>query len=303
MLEKNTMENEDMGREALERDLEGKTMVVTGATSGIGRAAAAMLAARGATVIGVGRSEQRCSAAQEAILAAYPDTSLSFLLADLSSQQQVRALAAAIGARVGDNGLDVLLNNAGTVSSWYVATEDGYELQFAVNHLAPFLLTYELLPLLARTPTARIVTVSSASHRRTRIHWSDVMLRRHYNVLLAYKQSKLANVLFTLEFNRRYAAFTGIRAYAADPGLVNTEIGLKGTGGLVGWFWRRRSAGGVAPEEGARTAVFLATAPSVEGATDFYWKDCRPIAPSRYACREDEARRLWGLSELLCGIK
>ena len=281
-------------------------MVVTGATSGIGRAATAALAARGAHVLGVGRSLERCADAEQAIREIAPDATVSFLLADLASQGQIRDLAGAIVEHVADQGggkLDVLVNNAGTVSSWYTATEDGYELTFAVNHLAAFLLTHELLPLLAAAPAARVVTVGSASHRRTRIHWSDIMLRRGYHVLRAYKQSKLANVLFSAEFNRRVARTSPVRAYVADPGLVNTEIGLKGTQGRARMVWGRRRLGGVAPIDGAKTVVFLAADSSVEGSEHLYWKDCRPLQPSRYALREDEAARLWELSARLCGME
>ncbi len=286
-------------------DLSQKTIVVTGATAGIGYAAARALAACGAYVIGVGRSAGRCREAQAAIRTELPGARLWFAVADLSSQRQVRGLAAAIREQVeaaGGGWIDALVNNAGAVSSWYVATEDGYELQFAVNHLAAFLLTHELMPLLCQAPAGRVVTVSSGSHRGARIHWADVMYRRGYHCLAAYKQSKLANVMFTAELNRRLGEGSRVRAYAADPGLVNTAIGLKGTGGLVRWVWDRRRARGATPEQGAETVVFLAADPSIEGARAIYWKDCRPARPSRYALRVGEAARLWALSERLCGI-
>jgi NAD(P)-dependent dehydrogenase (short-subunit alcohol dehydrogenase family) len=283
-----------------ELDLTGKTIVITGATAGIGQAAAQTLAARGADMVGIGRSASRCQDAQQAILEAHPEANISFKVADLSSQRQVRRLAADLRDTCKE--IDVLVNNAGTVSSWYIATEDGYELQFAVNHLAPFLLTYELLPLLEAAPAARVITVSSASHYRTRMHWADVMLFRNYNCLLAYKQSKLANVLFTAEFNRRLGQASNVRAYAVDPGLVQTNIGLKGTSGLEQWVWERRSTNGVSPEKGAETVIFLASAPALEDPGAIYWKDCQPKRPSRYALRQPEATRLWELSERLCGL-
>ena len=286
-------------------DLEGKAMVVTGATSGIGLAALGALVARGAFVVGVGRSELRCREAEQSVLAAHPEAAVTFCVADLASQHQVRGLADQIAARLtaaGYAGLDVLVNNAGTVSSWFVATEDGYELQFAVNHLAPFLLTHDLLPLLRRVPEARVIVVSSGSHRRGKMHWKDVMLRRHYSILKAYKQSKFANVLFVAELNRRLGQDASIRAYAADPGLVNTEMGFKGTGGLARWVWERRRGGGVSPEEAARTVVFLATDPEARSSRGIYWKACRPVRPSRRAMRREDAARLWDLSCRLCGI-
>lgn len=286
-------------------DLKSKTIVITGATAGIGLAAARELAGRGAHVIGVGRSAARCAEARQAILAKHPDAHIDFCTADLSSQRQVRALAASIGrciAAAGEDRIDVLVNNAGTVSSWYVATEDGYELQFAVNHLAPFLLTHELMPLLQAAPAARVLTTSSGSHYRTSMRWGDVMYRRRYNCLAVYKQSKLANVLFSAELNRRLGAGSNVRAYAVDPGLVNTEIGLKGTGGIEQWVWQWRRSGGVSAEEGAATIIFLASEPSLEDVDAIYWKDCRPNRPSSYALRPEEAARLWNLSGRLCGI-
>lgn len=287
------------------KGLEKKIVVVTGASSGIGFAAALALAGQGAFVIGAGRSAARCEEARQRILKEHPAAAIEFELADLSSQRQVRALAASIRSRVASSGqakIDALVNNAAAVTGWYTATEDGYEMQFAVNHLAPFLLTHELLALLQAAPAARVITVSSGSHRSARIHWRDVMLRRIYNPLLAYKQSKLANVLFSMEFNRRYGQDAGLRAYAADPGLVNTHIGLKNTHPLVRWIWNLRRTGGATPTEGAETVVFLATCPSIEGSPEVYWKKCRPLPPSRYAQREDEAVRLWELSERLCGF-
>lgn len=286
-------------------DLQGKVMVITGATSGIGLAAASALAGRGAFVIGVGRSPERCAQARETILSQHPGAQIEYLVADLASQRQVRALAATIRERLSTlsgGRLDVLVNNAAQVVIRYSATEEGYERQFAVNHLAPFLLTHELLPALRAAPAARIVTVSSDSHRHTRIHWNDVMLRRFYNPLLAYKQSKLANILFTLELNRRLGADSSLRAYAADPGLVQTGIGSKSMGPLAGLVWKLWSARGVPPEKGAATVVFLAADPSVSASHEMYWHDCRPIQPDPYALRADEAARLWELSARLCGL-
>jgi len=281
--------------------MHNKIILLTGATAGIGLAAARALCAQGHQVIGVGRSAERCAQAEMQIRAETPDAQIQFRLADLSSLQQVRALAEALRGDLAR--LDGLVNNAGTVTSAYTLSQDGYELQFAVNHLAGFLLARELLPLLraaaAQNGEARGITVSSASHRSGRIHWEDVMLRKGYNPLKAYEQSKVANVLFSVEFNRRYAA-EGLRAYAADPGLVKTEIGFKGTRGIVRWFWELRRLGGSPPEVGAATAVHLATQPLAAQREEVYWFKCRPAQASRYALRADEAGRLWELSEQLC---
>jgi NAD(P)-dependent dehydrogenase (short-subunit alcohol dehydrogenase family) len=288
-----------------ELELKGKTTVITGATSGIGLAAATALAGQGALIIGTGRSAARAEAARQAILAAHQQARVNFLIGDLASQREVRTLAESIRRMVAaeeGGSIDVLVNNAGMVTEWFTATEDGYETQFAVNHLAVFLLSLELLPLLQQAPQGRVITVSSASHRNMRMHWKDVMYRRGYNTLLAYKQSKLANILFTTEFNRRYADSSNIRAYAVDPGLVNTQIGSKSTRGIVQWFWERRRRKGASTEQGAATVVYLASQASIVPPDAVYWKNCRPKAPSRYSLREDEAARLWSLSERLCGI-
>ncbi len=287
-------------------NMEGKTVVITGFTSGIGLATAKLLAGYGAYIIGTGRNESRCQQAESIIKSAFPESAVSYLVADLSSLKQVRELAGNIKKLAEEkNGgsIDVLINNAGTFSSWYVSTPEGFELQFAVNHLAPFLLTHELLPLLQKAPAGRIITVSSGSHYRTRIHWKDIMLRKHYNCLLAYKQSKLANVLFTVELNRRLGRDSKVRAFAVDPGLVNTDIGLKGTTGIARWIWKKRSKNGVPPERAARSIAFLAGEPSIQDRTEVYWKDCKPVRPSRYSQKPEAAIRLWELSEKMCGIR
>ncbi|MCL6613931.1 MAG: SDR family oxidoreductase [Firmicutes bacterium] len=282
----------------------GKVVVITGATAGIGLAAARELARRGAIVIGVGRSEARIAKAEKAIREAVPGARLAFECADLSSLKSLRGITERIGERLeeeADGALHILINNAGTFASWYTLTTDGFELQWAVNHLAPFYLTHAFLPYLCRAGEARIINVTSGSHRWARIHWADVGLRRCYHGLYAYKQSKLANLLSTFELERRLKkAGEKIGVYAADPGLVNTEIGLKGTSGLVRWFWSQRRLHGAPPEAGAATIVFLACAPELPEAV--YWRNSRPYPASRFARRRDAARRLWELSERMCGL-
>jgi NAD(P)-dependent dehydrogenase (short-subunit alcohol dehydrogenase family) len=284
-----------------------KTIVITGATSGIGFATAKLLAGCGAYVVGTGRSRERCNKAEKTIKSLYPEAKICFITADLSSLSEISGLAAAICERLHADSfdhLDVLVNNAGTVSSWYVSTEDGFELQFAVNHLAPFKLSFELMPLLERSKEGIIIGVSSGSHYRTRINWKDVQLRKHYNCLWAYKQSKLANVLFATEMNRRHKRNgSSIRAFAVDPGLVNTDIGLKGTSGFVSGFWKMRSRGGTEPEKPADTIAYLASDTFPRQSDEVYWKDSTPLKPSKYSQREDAGERLWELSERMCGIR
>jgi NAD(P)-dependent dehydrogenase (short-subunit alcohol dehydrogenase family) len=290
----------------MDSSLTDKTFVVTGATSGIGLAAVQILIERGAFVIGVGRSAERCALAQEHVRSAFPQARLEYCLADLSMQGQVRGLAVEIGEKLAAHKIDALnglINDAGTFTYWMTLTPEGFETQWAVNHLAPFLLTHELLPLLQAAPTTRVVTVSSGSHYNTRLKWDDIQLRRHYNCLQAYKQTKLANVLFTAELNRRLGSRSTLRAFAADPGLVNTEIGLKGNPRLARWIWNWRRLGGVTAEQSARGVVFLAVEPSIQAAQEVYWKDSNPRPPNPYALDPEAARRLWELSAQMCGIE
>lgn len=289
----------------MQKQHHNKLILITGATSGIGLAAVKGLTDEGHAVIGVARSQTKAVAAKQKILESNPAAEITFLLADLSSQSQIYELSKEVAATLKlmkRDSIDVLINNAGEVSSWYTLTEDGFELQFAVNHLATFLLTQLLLPYLQNAPSARILTTSSASHRNTRIHWKDVMYRRHYGTLKAYKQSKLANVLFTLEFNRRMGDDSSIKAYAVDPGLVNTEIGAKGTNGFVYWFWNKRKRRGTSPEIAAETIVYLACRSYLPYENEWYFKACHPAKPSRYARKIDPAKRLWDLSEKLTGL-
>ena len=284
-------------------DLSGKTALVTGATSGIGLQAAATLANLGAYVIGVGRSPQRCRQAEASIRAASPEAKVRYLLADLSQMSQVRALAASVRSALNSNSmpvLDLLVNNAGVYSSKYVRTVDGFELTMAVNHFAAFLLTHELLPLLTSAASGRIITVSSGAH-----YWATLDLKQLNHPLIyfglwAYKVSKLANVLFSVELSRRLAG-TPARAFALDPGLVNTDMGEKAGDWLSSLVWNRRKRGGAAPEVPVRTVVYLASQASLpEG---IYWRDCRPKTPSRQAQRGGLARQLWELSSRLCATE
>jgi len=283
-----------------------RSAVITGATSGIGLEAARQLAAIGYRVIGVGRSEARSEAARAAVEAVSRGPGVDYFTAELGSQREVRRLAERIRGhleRVNGGRLDALLNNAGAVSRWYVATEDGFETQFAVNYLSHFLLTMELLGPLSRSERGRVVTTSSGSHYRARMRWDDLMLRKRYSCLGAYKQAKLAGVLFTNELNTRLGAGSSVRAYAVDPGLVDTAIGEKGTGGLVSLVWRMRRRGGVSPDLAARGLVYVASEEKLVDPLAPYWKECRPLPASPEADREESRRRLWEVSVRLCGLE
>ncbi len=280
-------------------DMTGKTCLVTGATSGIGFETALALARCGARVIGVGRDPARCVDAAARVAASVPDADVRYEVADLSSQAEVRALAVRVAER--EPRLDVLVNNAGLFTFRRAVSVDGIEMQLAVNHLAPFLLTRKLLPLLASAPRARVVYVSSGSHFQGRIRWSDPGRRRFYNGLAAYEQSKLAVLMIAHELARRLGPESTIRTYAADPGLVRTDIGKKDRSRIVGWVWGLRTRGGISAAESAAAVAWLASEPSIAGVSGRYWKQRTQAEPSSRATDPDACRRLWDLSERLCG--
>jgi NAD(P)-dependent dehydrogenase (short-subunit alcohol dehydrogenase family) len=284
--------------------MEKKIAVITGATSGIGYQTALTLAAAGFEILGVGRSPQRCQKAEETIRQAVPGAAVKYFVADLARQAQVRSAAAEITAYLRSRGigtLDILVNNAGTFADRYTPTEDGVEMTLAVNHMAPFLLTHELLPLLLAAPSGRVITVSSESHHNTFMDFSYLARPLIYVSLWAYKVSKLANVLYSAEFNRRLAG-SSVRAYAVDPGLVNTDIGLKGTSGISQWVWKLRQRSGTGTDLPAQTIAHLCE-DRIEDQEELYWRSSRPGRASRAALNPKTASRLWEISCKLCGIE
>lgn len=277
-----------------------KTAVITGATSGIGFETASLLARKGFRVLGIGHSEENCLKAQERILSENPDAKIAYFWGDLMQQREVLCLSRDVAAYLSENcdgELHVLINNAGCVRSWYATTDEGYEQQFALNHLAGFYLTHGLLPFLKKTK-GRVIMTGSKSHKGIKVRWGDVMLSRGYNPLIAYKQSKLCNVLFAKGINDRYAA-EGVRAYVVDPGLVNTDIGNKKTGTLVKLIWALRKLQGVPPTVPAKTYAFLCEQEKAPEGLCYYL--CRETTYSKQVTSEN-ASRLFALSERLCGI-
>jgi len=286
--------------------MQNKVFVITGATSGIGLALAEILTEGGACVIGIGRSADRCRSAEQHLRkpGVQPDQ-VRYITADLSIQSEVRRAAKEVAAVLDGwehPHLDALINNAATVPFWQTLTPEGFDLQWAVNHLAPFLLTRELLPRLRASPWARVVTVSSGSHRQGKLDWEDIQLLRHYSPLKAYSLTKLANVLFTLELNRRLGRDSNVRAFAADPGLVNTGIGLKSNSFIARAVWDIRRRGGVTPRQSAAGIAYLASEPALRTSNEIYWKDAKPVRPSERASNPQAARQLWELSSQMCGI-
>ena len=278
-----------------------KTVVITGATSGIGEAVCTRLLKSGCRVIGIGRSEERCRKAEERFREAIPGGNVTFYPADLLCLDEIRAVAHRIREDLeknSDGKLDALVSNAGCVRSWYMTTPEGYEHQFALNHLAGFLMTHELLASL-RKARGRILLTSSGSHLRTRVRWKDVMFEKRYHPLLAYKQSKLCNLLFARGLNDLYGE-SGLHAYGVDPGLVKTDIGNKSTGGLVGFVWNHRKKHGVAPDVPARIYEQLVTADPAPGCL---YHDINGVSPPSREVNSVNAGRLFALSERLLNIK
>ena len=280
--------------------MDGKTCLITGATSGIGRATAHALALRGAHVALVGRDPARTEALAAAIRRRSGNPAVDLLVADLSSLAEVRQLAADVLERYPQ--LDVLYNNAGALFATRLLTVDGYEQTFALNHLAPFLLTNLLGERLIASGPARIITTASAAHLGQHLDLDDPMYEHHaYRGYQAYGRSKLANILFTVELARRLAA-TGVTANALHPGFVAS--GFARNNGLAyraGMTLLRPVM--ISPERGAQTAIYLATSPAVEGVTGKYFAKSRPVTPSAAARDEATARRLWDLSARLTGLE
>jgi retinol dehydrogenase-14 len=282
----------------------GRTCLVTGATSGIGRATATGLARLGAEVVLVARDPARGQATAAALKAATGNPGVEVLLADLSSQASIRRAAEEL-AHTHDR-LHVLVNNAGGYWATRHVTADGLELTFALNHLAYFLLTNLLLELLRASAPARVVNVTSSAQAFGDIHFDDLQFERRYRGQAAYNQSKLANVLFTYELARRLEG-SGVTVNCLAPGVTRTNFGRDDSGP----FMRLLSPLGRpfmrSPEEGAATAVWLASSPEAEGLTGGYYLRRRSRPTLRRSSRRSYdtalARRLWQVSEELTGLR
>ncbi|MDE0408328.1 MAG: SDR family oxidoreductase [Alphaproteobacteria bacterium] len=274
----------------------GKTCLITGANAGIGKAAAIGLARQGARVVLLCRNEARGRAAMDEIERQTGSGSLDLLVADLASQMQIRAAAAEYLQRF--DRLDVLMNNA-AVLAWRERrlNEDGLEMTFAVNHLAPFLLTGLLLGRLEECAPSRIVTVASGAHRRTELDFDDLQNERAYSPFDAYSRSKLANVYFTYELARRLEG-TGVTANCLHPGVVSTALfrEMRPWQRVALWLGRPFL---LKPESGSDTAVYLASAPEIEGVTGQYFEKRKQVPSSPVSYDSDIARRLWEVSEAL----
>ncbi|MGI5289437.1 oxidoreductase [Nonomuraea polychroma] len=272
-------------------DLTGKSAVVTGANSGIGLPTALELARHGARVVVAARSAEKGGAAVETIRREVPGAQVEYARIDLADLASVREFAAGVGD------VDLLINNAGIGMISRQETKDGFEMQFGTNHLGHFALTGLLLPKLLARPGARVVTVSSDAHVVGKLDFDNLDLERGYGRLSAYARSKLANLLFTLELQRRAEkAGTGLISVASHPGTTATNIVKLGPlQPLFGLFFK-------SPEKGAHPSLYAATSPAIRGG-EFVGPKLKILTPSESARSEELARRLWDVSTELTGVR
>lgn len=273
-----------------------KVCLVTGATDGIGRATAQGLAVLGATVVLVGRNGSKTEAVVHEIQKQTGNGDVHFLLADLSRMADVRQLADTFKSRF--SRLDVLVLNAGVVSQTRKVSPDGFELQFAVNHLSAFLLTNLLLDMLKANVQARVVTVSSLGHANGKIHFDDLQFEKTYDHRAAYYQTKLANVLFAFALARRLKG-TGVTSNVLHPGIVRTNLSHDYMGNPILRFFEQLIA--VSPEKGAQTTLHLAASPDVQNMTGEYFKNSKIASAAPIARDEMLQDRLWDVSIKLTG--
>jgi retinol dehydrogenase-14 len=280
-------------------DMGGKSVLITGGTSGIGKAAAVALAAMDADVVIVGRNRERGEAAVGEIRARSHNESVELMLADLSVQDEVRGLAEEFQGR--HDRLDVLVNNAGLVQSKRTETLDGIETTLAINHLAPFLLTNLLLGRLEQSVPSRVITVSSEAQRWGKMDFEDLQSRRKYRGFPVYGMTKLANIMFTYELAERLVG-TGVSANCLHPGSVGTNFGQNNRGPMA-LFFRTFKPFMRSAEQGADTLIWLASSPEVDGVSGKYFSDRKEIEAKKVAYDPAARRRLWEISEELTGLK
>ncbi len=277
-------------------DLTGKLAIVTGATAGVGLYTALGLAQQGAAVLITGRDLERLAAAKSWIESKCANADITTELADFASLRQVRAMAERILAK--HSAVSILVNNAGLIMTHRETTEDGFEMTWQVNHLAPFLLTNLLLPALRAGVPARIVNVASDASRSGKIHFDDVNRKRHI-LGLAYPQSKLANVMFTYALARRLEG-SGITVAAVHPGFVASNFGKKGAVSRLIWAMIRPLQ--ISEEKGAENSLFAATTPDVAAISGRYLAAKKAVASTGQSNDPAEVERLWCVSADMVGI-
>eukprot|EP00062_Callorhinchus_milii_P021490 gi/632978261/ref/XP_007905810.1/ PREDICTED: retinol dehydrogenase 12-like isoform X1 [Callorhinchus milii] len=278
--------------------LDGKTVLLTGGNTGIGKETARDLAKRGARIIIACRDMEKGTAAVKELVEDSGNESIIVKKLDLADTKSIREFAAQIND--GEEQINILINNAGVMMCPYSKTADGFEMQFGVNHLGHFLLTYLLLDLVKRSSPARIINVSSTAHKMGSINFKDLNSEQSYSSIKAYGQSKLANILFTKELAKKLEG-TGVTVYSLHPGAVRTELGrhlnvvIRASFKLFHFFTK-------SPTEGAQTSIYCAVAPELETKTGQYYSDCAQVDCSRAASNEETAKKLWDVSCKMVGI-
>ena len=278
--------------------LRGKTALVTGSTSGVGKWIAAGLARMGARVGIAARDEAKGRAVVDEIRGRVPGAQVEALACDFGSQASIRALAAEVDRRF--EKLHVLVNNAGAINQARKTSADGLELTFAVNHLGYFLLTNLLLPKLEASAPARIISTASAAHRMGKLRWDDLQAEKGYGAMRVYGTSKLANILFTRELAKRLAG-TNVTANCFHPGVVASGFG-RNDPGLFSLGTRLAAAFMRTPEKAAETALWLAASPEVANVSGRYFANSREAGTSSAARSDADAARLWDVSARLVGL-
>jgi len=277
----------------------GKTVLITGANAGVGKETAVGLARAGANVVMTARDPARGVAALTDVRERSGSDAVELMSLDLASFASIRAFADELLTR--HDRLDVLVNNAGLVRRGRTETEDGFETTFGVNHLGHFLLTSLLLDRLRASAPARVVVVASHAHKQARrgLDFHDLQAENTYSAMPVYARSKLANIYFARELARRLEG-TGVTANSLHPGFVRSRLGRDGDGGRLGDIAMALIAPiAISPEKGARTSIWLASAPSLAATTGEYFSKCAPSTPTAIARDDESARRLWAVSEEL----
>jgi len=278
----------------------GKTIVITGATSGIGEVGARELAKQGARIVFTARNRDRAAATMAKLKAANPSADHKLHLADLSSLTEMKRVASEIAAS--ERRIDVLVNNAGAVFLSRKVSTDGLEMTFATNHMAYFVVTNMLLDRLKATPGARIVSTASDAHKSGKLDFSDLQSEKGYASFRAYGTTKLENILFTRELSRRLQG-TGVTANCQHPGFVGTRFRQNNaTNIFLKALTRTIMSFGLKPEEGAKTMIYLASSAQVEGKSGGYYNKCKLEQPTAAAQNDDDARRLWDVSAKIAGF-
>jgi NAD(P)-dependent dehydrogenase (short-subunit alcohol dehydrogenase family) len=279
--------------------MKGKTVVITGGTSGIGEVAAEILAKKGARIVLVARDKTRGNATLGRLRSSAPGVAHSIYFADLTSLAEMKRVAAQIADQ--EQRIDVLINNAGALFARRRLTPDGLEFTFALNHMAYFVLTEGLRERLIASRPARIINTASAAHQDATLDFDDLQSAKNYRALKAYSRSKLCNILFTRELARQLHG-TGVTANCLHPGFVATRFGDQSGGPIASLLWLAKFFA-ISPAEGAETIVCLASSPNVATTTGQYFYKCLPTTPSRSARDDRSALLLWQRSAVLAGLK